>query len=170
MTFSKEPKGIIGGGLGLGIHKVGAEFLGYRVGGSKANFLLLGFGDFGIIQLGGGNFGIRPHIDLLVPDISFGVGITPRYKLIMNFSDTEPLFSLEPWGGWNFELWFIEGVEVVFINTGLSIGADVELFAKNLYLFFEINLNFLGIPRREYEISINYTNYLIKLGAAYRIY
>ena len=186
IVIDEEVHMLAGGGIGLGYHTIGVSGLttgatGVRAS-SGANFLLYGMGDFGIFNVGFGDIGVIAHLDFLAPDLYIGIAATPRYKVEMLFDLSEPLYSIAPWVGWNFQFGFVEFNDFEFVfNTGLSTGVEVQLFVENLYFTLSFDWNFIGTGVGQEVTTVNpitddpiiyswdydYTNYFTKLGVLY---
>ncbi len=194
MAEEKKPDKTGGGFVGAGVgyaHQFGRTYEVDAVSGATASaaretifadpgFTSAVFGDFGIVTVGPGSFGLRVGIDVSVPGPYMGFSLEPRYRFKI-ITQHPHVTSVEPWLGVGVTTGWIEQFSTnVYMNFAGSVGTDIRFGQSPWYLGLQIDLNVVNFLAASEVVTLadgskqehasRWNNVLTKLHVSYRFY
>lgn len=135
--------------------------------------------DLAVFRAGPGDVGLQLTFQATLPGPYFDFGFVPRYRFRFPVR-SRVLRSVEPWIGTGLALGFIDRIDSqVYLLWGVSLGCELNLGARNLYLGFVADIwpvNLVGtqhsvtVGGTEHRYQQRYDSFLFRVVLSYRVF
>lgn len=187
--FDKNRSGFMGGGIGYA-HQFGKTYEIDVVSGatvqsateesfSEPGIATALYGDFGIVKLGAGTFGLRLGAEFSAPGPYISFSALPRFRLEFKRQNAS-IGAISPWIGVGISAGWMEPFQSdLSLQMTVSLGTDFRIKTSGWYIGGQLDTNMVNFKASTQSVSTNgashdyesrWDNILLKVLLSYRFY